>query len=515
MNRLRDWLDNPILIKHVRSRLRRQPTMASGVVVFMLALCVLFGGYQLDSFVGGTPFIIVLSLQGLLLTIMGASQIATSAGGARESGILDFHRVSPLSPHALVLGFLFGAPVREYALAALLFPFAFICAALADLTMWGFAQATITLILATWFIHAFTLLNALSLKKARAGGRALMWIVGYFYLTSLIPITVGFGVNRSFRVLEESPPLPFFGIELPWLLTLVIYEAPILGFVYIALVRKMASEAAHALSKRQAIACMATLTVLLLGGLWNATGVEYVVVGVLYAQVTLAILLILMATPNFSEYARGIRRAERLGQARPGAWDDLGLNRPLVAVLCAIVLVGTSVAREFIEGREPLPGGRVISYSLAIAIGVFVVAYFGLALQFFHLMTVRGGAVLMGLFLFVIWLLPLLVGSIATAAGAREESGQIVLALSPVAGLALSTIATSGGPPSIAVRAAALCPALIFALVFNNLVPSARRRAEARIAGTAPPQTHPDFASDVPVAKKPDSPAPALSERSL
>ena len=43
--------------------------------------------------------------------------------GARASGILDFHRVSPLTPTELTLGFFFGAPIREYLLFAATLPF--------------------------------------------------------------------------------------------------------------------------------------------------------------------------------------------------------------------------------------------------------------------------------------------------------------------------------------------------------------------------------------------------------
>ena len=44
-DRIRDWLDNPILIKHIRSRLRRQPVLSSLIVVVLLSLCLAYGGY--------------------------------------------------------------------------------------------------------------------------------------------------------------------------------------------------------------------------------------------------------------------------------------------------------------------------------------------------------------------------------------------------------------------------------------------------------------------------------------
>ena len=42
------WLDNPIFIKHVRSRLRKQPLAAAAVVVMVLCMCIAWAGYQID-----------------------------------------------------------------------------------------------------------------------------------------------------------------------------------------------------------------------------------------------------------------------------------------------------------------------------------------------------------------------------------------------------------------------------------------------------------------------------------
>ena len=47
--RIRDWFDNPILVKHVRSRLRKQPLLTAIVVVQVLCLCIAWAGYQLGT----------------------------------------------------------------------------------------------------------------------------------------------------------------------------------------------------------------------------------------------------------------------------------------------------------------------------------------------------------------------------------------------------------------------------------------------------------------------------------
>ena len=82
---LRDWLDNPIFIKHVRSRLRWQHFGASMTVVLVLCICIAWGGYQLDGFANGGAFGVLLGLQAVVLVVMGASQVGSSVGAARAS----------------------------------------------------------------------------------------------------------------------------------------------------------------------------------------------------------------------------------------------------------------------------------------------------------------------------------------------------------------------------------------------------------------------------------------------
>ena len=99
---------------------------------------------------------------------MGATQVSSAVGGARESGILDFHRVSPLSPLAVTLGFFFGAPVREYVLAGMTLPFVLICAA-KDAPSFGNAlQLEVSTLLSCWLLHSIAILTSLATKKPKA-----------------------------------------------------------------------------------------------------------------------------------------------------------------------------------------------------------------------------------------------------------------------------------------------------------------------------------------------------------
>jgi hypothetical protein len=91
--------------------------------VMILALGIVVMGYQYNRLNGGETFGALMILQTVILAVMGASQISSSMSKARELGILDFHRVSPMPAYSLALGFFFGAPIREYLMFAATLPF--------------------------------------------------------------------------------------------------------------------------------------------------------------------------------------------------------------------------------------------------------------------------------------------------------------------------------------------------------------------------------------------------------
>ena len=115
------WLfDNPILIKHLRSRLRRTQATSLALVVLVVCVCLLWAGFQGLGMKDGGLFVAFFSLQGLALHLAGMSQVASSIGQVNDSGVLDFHRISPLPPTTTALGFVLGAPIREYFVALLI-----------------------------------------------------------------------------------------------------------------------------------------------------------------------------------------------------------------------------------------------------------------------------------------------------------------------------------------------------------------------------------------------------------
>lgn len=474
-------LDNPILVKHVRSRLRKTTLVPALIVTTVLMTLIGWWGYATGGFGQPMVYMWTAGLQVILIVIIGASQVAGSVGGVRESNILDFHRISPLPPLAVTLGFFLGAPILEYILLASTLPLALYCVAQGFPTFGGFVQNTALMIMVAWVFHGLALLSSLMAKKpkANAGGIVVFLFILLFNL---------WGALRSrFLPGDEDGALPFFGVPIPWLPFLALYLLPALTFLLIASTRKMRSERAHALSKPQAVAFLGAVTLLLLGGFWGHHDLDApLALIVLYGTVAAALVATVTITPTANDYAKGLRRAERQGHRHLPPWDDLALNRVALGVLCLIVLVGSTLAWNAIAGRPEGAGpeGRI---SLSIAVGVLVVAYFGLAFQFFALVVPKRPGTMMTLFIFLAWVVPLLAGSIARAAGMSDGMAIALLSLSPPAGLATSAGAVPPGQGDVA-QIAALMPAIVFAFLFNNLVTVYRRRVEREVGQVTPPK---------------------------
>ncbi len=160
-------------------------------------------------------------------------------------------------------------------------------------------------------------------------------------------------------------------------------------------------------------------------------------------------------------------------------WHDLALNRLTVGVLCLIVLVAASVAAQVLEKPPQFgPIDYTHGINLAIAVGVFVTAYFGLAYQFFAFTAPKRAGTMMALFLFFAWVVPLLAAGIAGLSSMSDKVTVSLMSLSPIFGLATSAGILPNPDYLQYAQLSALLPAIGFAFLFNNLVTVYRRRLE-------------------------------------
>ena len=162
--------------------------------------------------------------------------------------------------------------------------------------------------------------------------------------------------------------------------------------------------------------------------------------------------------------------------AQPCRLGDCLRHRALDGDPCRERCRPTSPRRALVP--VSLPG----SFSLAIAAGVLVVAYFGLAHQYFALRFGRRSQIYFPLFLFFAWLMPLVAGTIAGIAAMSsgpdsDQASQVLFSLSPVVGIGALAGVGRAGPSSTLIHGAAITPALLFTFAFNSLLVAARRRA--------------------------------------
>ena len=180
----------------------------------------------------------------------------------------------------------------------------------------------------------------------------------------------------------------FYGISLPWLAFVLIYISAVLFFIYLACRRKMTSERIHPLSKPQSIAALATLAVLLLGTIWRRRVRGHARDRDALPARDHGDCPVADGHPDAGRVHKGpLAGRTSKGCSHLPSWDDLSLNRVFLVIACAIVLVTATFAwTQQPASRRPAAGAAIAtSFPLAIASGVLVVAYFGLAMQYFLL----------------------------------------------------------------------------------------------------------------------------------
>jgi hypothetical protein len=470
MDLLRNLADNPIFVKHVRSRLRRSDVISTLLIVGVLLLMICWWGIQAGAFVSGGVFTVTLVLQGIILLIAGSGQIATSVSGVRASGILDFHRISPLPPTTQAAGFLLGAPVREYIAYALTLPVSLACVAQGGVTFLTFLQFIALSVLLTWALHAWTMVAALYSKRPTKNGP-----IGLLVFLGIMGFNLFGSLYSWFRGAAEVPEFLFFGQPIPWLAFAAVYLIPIIFFGMLISTRKIRSERTHPLSKVEAVAFLAVTSVLTVGGLWPRTDPQALILIVLYVVVVTGIMLSVTITPTLGEYARGLRRATRRGLRHLPYWDELALNRPALSILCLVALITASATWNIVSHQ--IPGAS--RYSLAIAVGVLTIASFGLGWQYFSLVAPKRASTLMVLYLFFAWVVPLVAAIIGMTVSIPSTISAALSGFTPLTGLAFISGNNPFGNETLPIaQIAALIPAIGFTSLYFFLVTGQRRKID-------------------------------------
>ena len=386
---------NPLIIRGIRERLRFKNLVASGLLSLILCSTLYLAAF-LDGMQTWVPaavsssgkdellsiplngareaFTVLLILQGFYLMFLGTGRVASGTAEEKESGLLDYQRMTTMSPLSKITGYLFGLPSREYLMFLITLPFLLHCMVVGEIPPLNLAQLYAVFFCSVLLYH----LTAHVIGMVVARPRAASWVArlavlglyvflpvlgqaGISFLSFLTIIPTYFGKILPHLLAEGTEKLgrfegqavafwqevPFFTIQVsPTTFTFAMQGMILLGLLFTAY-RKWRLDSLPALSKPLGLGLFVILQFLLLGSLWpffslgEASGllghalqldpaktglpnqlkhdaqpaIAMIVVQAIFFLLNLAavLLLINVCCPNPHRRLKGIQRKEKLG----------------------------------------------------------------------------------------------------------------------------------------------------------------------------------------------------------
>ncbi len=191
---------NPILLRYLRSRLRWSGLAAALIltlVITVFTFVISYNGairFSLESNVNAyrAAFLPVFLIQVILMMFLGTGSVASGITQEYEDGMVDYQRLTPMSPMAKILGYLFGLPIREWFLFAVTSVFIGIIVVKGQVPMESVWRVYSVFFLSIILYHLMALVVVHSMKKKRVAGRVIQLLVVVLYL--VFPLLSQFGL---------------------------------------------------------------------------------------------------------------------------------------------------------------------------------------------------------------------------------------------------------------------------------------------------------------------------------
>ena len=405
---------NPLILKGIRENLRFKHLIAAGLFSLIVCSTVYLtaflqgseGKFSVnpetkewvkgeDSPVNGArnAFTFLLALQGFYLMFLGTGRVASITAEERESGLLDYQRMTPMNPLSKIVGYIFGIPSREYYMFLFTLPFLG-HAIIAGELPWGNIIHLYSVFFCSVILYHLTA-HAVGLVVPKP--RAASWVsrivvlglyvvlpglgqAGISFLSFLTILPTYFGkilpviqkegdhkkgdFDYESQITEFWQDVPFFDFTIsPTTFTFLMQGLLILALLVTGY-RKWRNQALPALSKPSAFFIYSIFQFLLLGCLWTffdrgeASGLigqelsanEFyrkeerimgliLVISIFFSLSVLFILcLINICCPNRHLYLKGIQRIAKFNLARIPRIADESSGLFLTLILAAITL---------------------------------------------------------------------------------------------------------------------------------------------------------------------------------
>jgi hypothetical protein len=467
-------LANPLFVKSVRQRLRMRELIAWCTVTVLITTLVFVGTYFTaterhiadPAAAARAAFVPVMFIQGFILILLGTGSVASGITVERMDGTLDYHRMTPMSPTAKILGYLFGLPVREYVMFLTTLPFVLICVVKGGLSVVLVAELYLVFFVSVWLYHMTGMVAGMIARRPRRAGwfARLMVIALYLFFPRFASFGFTFLGHLTFLPawyaimagelqlatrgvdLARYETVRFFTVALrPTLYSLLVQGG--LLFCFFSIVRRKWLQATHhAFSKGGALLFHGAVQLLVLGSLWpfltGQRSIGFVADGVIqlrhqwagvfycffFISVLSGLVLIHSITPSRSTFQRGLRRARKLGWRRvPWSSDEAGGLLP--ALLLGAITLGSYLALVYLG----LPDEHLRRWNFYatghLAVAALVLATHQLVYVSSALWGTRGLVAITGL----LWLFPLAVAFILVSAWSAVVPASYVATLSPAA----------------------------------------------------------------------------------
>ncbi len=510
---------NPIVIRCWRARMRPRAFTPLALIVLLACAFLFFFIFNLMTQRGGieaeraaTAVLMPLFfIQAFLLLFSGTGAVAGGIVEEESMGMIDYQRLTPLPPAWKVVGYLFGLPIREYCLAALVLPFLILVVVIGNVPLTSVLTVYAVLLSSTVLYHMTGYIAGLSVRNPRLAARTVQVAVVLLYI--LLPQLSAFGYvvfeHLTVRpvVIEQWGPLAvasyggdvrrpewqeveIFGLGLPQAVFSLLIQGSLIAVAVTMALRKWKASSRHALGRIPALALQGGAAFLILGNLlpllergiifpsvaaagrggrWSflfsgeAGAGEGGAVVALFALILIVLgaLLVQAITPTHDESIRGLRRARRLSWKRVPLTADEASALPWalgIGAVSAFVVhaFGRAMATSDAMAGLNFPSGGILPLALATLLPAVTLAAVSETWQ------KRGLTFL----LLALWTFPAL---LALVLGAVSDTvavpGFYVATLSP---LTTPFIAMVGEGVAWEAAAAHSHPALIFGLTAQS-----------------------------------------------
>jgi hypothetical protein len=406
----------------MRQRLRAKNLIASGLLSLILCATLYLAAF-LDGMQTITPahlsdsgnmellpiplngareaFTVLLVLQGFYLMFLGTGRVASITAEEKETGLLDYQRMTPMSPTRKIFGYLFGLPAREYFMFLITLPFLLHCMVVGKIPILNLIHLYAVFFCSVVLYHLTAHVIGLVVARPRAAswlsrlavlglyiflpalGHAGISFLSFLtiiptYFGRILPHLLPEGMEKLGRFEGQAvafwDEVPFFtGTVSPTTFTFVM-QGLILLALFATAYRKWRLDTLPALSKPMGIGLFLILQFLLLGSLWpffslgEASGllghalqldsaktafphqlkqvvqpaVAMIVVQSIYFLLNLAALLLLtnICCPDPHLRLKGMQRKEKLGIRKiPVLADEAAGSAFVITLSCIVVLV--------------------------------------------------------------------------------------------------------------------------------------------------------------------------------